>query len=257
MLTAYLTRDDWGAGPLRRGNIIDEHNFIALRVHHTVIVMPDYDGDGFLHGDIDDVKRYMKSLQAARPDLGSEVPYSFVVFPGERNEDFIVAEGRGPGVTGAHTEGQNSWTYGTALPGNYEVEDVTSGQIAGIRYCGAAFLKGTQWESLGHWQVPGQSTACPGQNMKTKMHLVQPPFTAADLSGVKEEEEVMEVRLIYILKTGHWVMQDGTDYVRMDNGMLNFMRAARSFGVLSAEVPVTDTAICNEILAKAKSPANG
>lgn len=185
MTITYLTRADWGGGPLRRGHVVDEAQFTALRVHHTVIVMPDYDRDGFLHGDLDDIKRYMRALQVARPDLGSEVPYSFVPFPGATEDDCIIAAGRGPGVTGAHTQGQNSWTYGVSCPGNYEHETPTRGQVAGVRWIGAKFLKRPLAASvtLGHYQVPGEATACPGRNTKPLLSQMQPPFTAADLSG--------------------------------------------------------------------------
>lgn len=209
MAITYLTRADWGAGPLRAGHKVDEAQFTALRVHHTVIVMPDYDRDGFLHGDLDDVKRYMRQLQAARPDLGSEVPYSFVPFPGEKPGDCIVAEGRGPGITGAHTKGQNSWTYGCAFPGNYETETPTPGQVAGVRWVGAKFLKHplSAGVTLGHYQVPGESTACPGAHTKPLLDEMQPPFTRADLGAKPQRQEEPGMLCTIDFATYYWFVQ--------------------------------------------------
>lgn len=185
MTITVLGRSHWGAGPLRKGALIDHARFVGLAVHHTVMVMRDYDSDGFLRGDLDDVKRYMKALQVARPDLGSEVPYSWVVFAGATDADCVVAEGRGFGVTGAHTTGYNSTRYGVAYAGNASVDRITPGIIAGFRWVGEHLHDPVDAaKTFGHRDT--KPTECPGNNLYGKLFLIQPPFHAPT-----EEEDDM------------------------------------------------------------------
>lgn len=176
MTITRLTRDDWSAGPLGSGHVVPTSQFVGLVVHHTVIVMPDYDHDGLTAGDLDDARAYMQQLQRARPDLGPEVPYSFVVFAGATDLDAIVADGRGLGVTGAHTIGYNSTRYGIAYAGDMTSVAPTAGMLAGVRYCGRLLDNpaGAQ-PTLGHRDV--YATACPGDAAYPHLPELQPPFT--------------------------------------------------------------------------------
>lgn len=177
----FLSRATWGADPLevQVGYAVPHEQFVGLVVHHTVIVMPDYDRDGYLNGDLDDVARYMRQLQRARPDLGDEVPYSFVFFEGADPDDIIIAEGRGYGRTGAHTVGYNSTRYGCSLAGDYTEHAPTPGQWAGIRSIGASLADpvGAQ-PTIGHRDVA--ATACPGNDAYPHLDLLQPPFTTLE-----------------------------------------------------------------------------
>lgn len=187
MTITVIGRDDWGGGPLRRGNLVDTARFVGLVVHHTVMVMRDYDGDGFLRGDLDDVKRYMKALQVARPDLGSEIPYSWVVFHGEHDDDVIVAEGRGFGVTGAHTTGYNSTRYGVAYAGNASEEPITDGVLEGYRWVGRHLDAPAGAEpTIGHRDT--KSTECPGDNLYAQLGEIQPPFATEEEDDMTDAE---------------------------------------------------------------------
>lgn len=99
MAVQFLNRFDWGADPrsVVLGAAIPHQQFVGLVIHHTVI---DYVVGG-------DAAAYMRRLQRSRPDLGLEVPYSFVIFETEDPNSCIVAEGRGWGRSGAHTVGYN------------------------------------------------------------------------------------------------------------------------------------------------------
>lgn len=197
-----IERSDWGAGPHKAGHPIPHNQVRGLTRHHTVIILQDYDRDGFMHGDLDDVKRYMKKLQAARPDLGSEVPYSWVHFAGADPNDIIIAEGRGWRWSGAHTSGYNSTRYGCALAGNYEVETPTLGQLFGIRYIGA-WLDNARNASqlLDHYQL--RNTACPGKNAKPYKLFLQPPYDLAEFY-THVEDNVVE-REFYIQPNGPFI----------------------------------------------------
>jgi hypothetical protein len=179
MTGTYLDRAAWGAQSLPRlGHVVPRRQFTGLALHHTVVVLTDYDRDGYLHGDLDDIKRYMRSLQTARPDLGRDVPYSFVVFRGATPDDYVVCEGRGFDRTGTHTQGNNSTRYGVALAGDYTNVAPTAGELAGVRWVGAQLTdpKGAR-KTIGHRDV--HATACPGAHAYAHLGEVQPPFVNA------------------------------------------------------------------------------
>ena len=72
----------------------------------------------------------MKQLQTIRPDLGLDVPYSFVVFLMNTDpESIYVCEGRGEDRTGAHTKGHNTTGIGVSIQGNFEYEIDITGYI--------------------------------------------------------------------------------------------------------------------------------
>jgi hypothetical protein len=169
MTVTTLSRTQWGGGALKAGHLVDHHQFRGIVAHHTVMAAP--------RPDIDDIITYMRRLQKARPDLGLEVPYSFVVFRGPSNSDCVVAEGRGFGVTGAHTSGLNSTRYGVAYAGNASVDPITPGVLAGYRWVGRR-ISGTAVATIGHRDT--KSTECPGHHLYAQLDEIQPPFEEDD-----------------------------------------------------------------------------
>ena len=123
----YLTREDWGADPLvvTRGHPAVPTQWERIVYHHTVII--DRDATPNLWTNAAEVKAKMRQLQKIRPDLGSEVPYAFVLFLME-DGGLYVCEGRGTRRTGAHTIGHNSSWLGVAWEGDFEnfTQDVRS-----------------------------------------------------------------------------------------------------------------------------------
>lgn len=205
----YLSRDEWGADTSlrRRGRRVDGRRaFRGVFVHHTVFRVSDWDSDGISTGDLDDIKEFMRRLQVIRPDLGYDVPYSFVVFAGKRPQDSIVCEGRGLDYTGAHTAGFNSTRLGVSIAGNTSEEPVTPGILNGIRWCGALLLdQGDLKDTLPHQAV--KATACPGSSMMAALHQVQPPFTPPPES--EEEEDTDMITVIDTRDGKGWVCADG------------------------------------------------
>ena len=169
----YLDRNDTGLGPLRAGYSAPLAQFTGWIPHHTVMVMPDYDRDGFLHGDLDDIARYMRVLQSARPDLGSEVPYSAVVFQGAGPFDVVMCEGRGPGRTGAHTPGYNSTRYAVAAAGNTEITPVTDGMVWGCRWLASVWTPNASSVTVDH-QGTGYPTVCAGRQFRARLPPLHP-----------------------------------------------------------------------------------
>jgi len=116
----YLNRESWGARTdlVRLGYNVPRDQRTEIIVHHTVIV--DSDATPNLWETIDEVKAKMRQLQTIRPDLGLDVPYSFVIFL-MADGTIIVCEGRGLDRTGAHTYGHNTSGIGVAFEGNFEL----------------------------------------------------------------------------------------------------------------------------------------
>lgn len=185
MAVQFLNRFDWGADPrsVVLGAAIPHQQFVGLVIHHTVI---DYVVGG-------DAAAYMRRLQRSRPDLGLEVPYSFVIFETEDPNSCIVAEGRGWGRSGAHTVGYNSTSYGIALAGNFTDHAPTAGMLEGIRWIGRQLYDPLgALATIGHRDT-GYATACPGDSAEPLLHLVQPPFTEAEEDMALSEDDVRRI----------------------------------------------------------------
>lgn len=188
-----LTRTQWGAYDLPRlGWVVPLEQFVGLVGHHTVMVLGDTDADGYANGDLDDIGAYMRRLQdGARPDLGRDVPYSWVIFEGIDDNHAIICEGRGLFRTGAHTAGYNSTRWGCAFAGDYTYRSPSPGQYAAFNLIGAMLADPVNAQpTLRHGDTV--ATACPGAS--TDLSQCQPPFIAAP---PKEEDMVR-----YILRYG-------------------------------------------------------
>jgi hypothetical protein len=179
MTVHLLDRNSWQALDLPRlGWVVPREQFVGLVVHHTVMILGDTDADGYANGDLDDIRAYMQHLQGTvRPDLGADIPYSWVIFEGATDNDAIICEGRGFERTGAHTAGYNSTRWGCALAGDYTYRRPSPGQMAAIRYLGSLLADPAgAVPTLGHRDtVP---TQCPGNMTYPLLVQVQPPFFA-------------------------------------------------------------------------------
>lgn len=186
MPVRYLTRGDNGLMPT--GHYFKPHNhvgrphrvphqqFKGLAVHHTVTNWNPDDYTGENYGDLQhDIGTAMRALLFSRPDLGPEVPYSFVVFQDPDPNLAWLAEGRGLSFTGAHTAGYNSTVYGVAMYGNYDLRDPTPGMAEAIYTVGTWLADpiGAR-PTIFHYDV--SATACPGGRSFLIRDLVKPPF---------------------------------------------------------------------------------
>jgi hypothetical protein len=171
MTVTYISRSEWEIEVLeRKGYAVNPIQFKGLAIHHTVT------SSGT---DRESVCAHMRRLQRERPDLGLDVPYSWVVFRADNPGDCFVAEGRGPGRTGAHTYGANSSVYGVSVVGNFVNETPSPGILEGIRYVGRTFLPWASQPTKGHQDFYDNQTACPGTNLEARLGELQPPFYSA------------------------------------------------------------------------------
>lgn len=167
----YRTRSMWGGGDIRRG--IEIPKPLGIVAHHTVVVAPDYDRDGMTIGDSDDMDRFLLYLQnEARPDLGPEVPYSFVLFEDVDPLACWVYEGRGFYRSGAHTQGGRNYDrYGCALEGNSSDDHPSDGVIGGYRWLRDFTTKVARTTGHRDWHA----TACPGNGLYGRLAEIDNP----------------------------------------------------------------------------------
>lgn len=199
MTVLYLSRGAWGARTdlPRLGRTIDPAGVRGIVNHHTVIPAPPA-------GDMPAISEYMRALQTVRPDLGLDVPYSFVVFAGRTVGDGIVCEGRGFTRSGAHTAGHNYDRYGVAFGADTRTDPVTDGMIAGVRYVGAR-IHGTPVPTTGHRDH--KATACPGPGAYRRLGDMQPPFVV-DVPHELDDGDDMQTALDTTSGEG-WVIAAG------------------------------------------------
>lgn len=92
----------------------------------------------------------------------TDIGYHYVVFPSGR-----IHEGRPPWATGAHAGPSGNGMVGVSFAGNYETDKLTANQLVSL----AALKEQHGSRLIGHYRVPGNSTACPGRNIKASLSL--------------------------------------------------------------------------------------
>ncbi len=119
----YLSRREWGADESlpRLGQEYPADVPTEAIQHHTVII--DNDATPNLWESAAEVIPKMRQLQTIRPDLGLDVPYSYVAFLMQytHKKGLILCEGRGPYRRGAHTKYHNRTGRAMAIEGNTSI----------------------------------------------------------------------------------------------------------------------------------------
>lgn len=137
----FADRSGWGADSSlpRLGVRVERDARTHVIVHHTVT--PDRsDPTPNLWETEDDAFALMRRLQRIRPDLGLDVPYSFVAFLMQPGMRVLICEGRGEDRSGAHTKGHNTAGIGLSFAGNFEDEPVDPVDVAGRMHLISLFL---------------------------------------------------------------------------------------------------------------------
>jgi len=106
-------------------------------------------------------KSSAKGIHAYHKSIGwAGIGYNFLVM-----KDGTIHEGRGEHLAGAHAMGVNSRTFGVAFEGNYDREKTmpAAQYEAGLRLIKWLEACHRGMYLVGHRQVPGNSTSCPGR----------------------------------------------------------------------------------------------
>lgn len=214
----YLSRDEWDeSGAPRLGAILNNDEAVEAIQHHTVGA--DYDNTPNRWTTLDEVKNRMRFLRTIRPDLGADVPYSWVGFFMEDQVfgegGMIVCEGRGPDRRGAHTRYHNRTGRAMAIAGNLEDRfiDVLPFVPQLSRFWSFAkyeqglpnlgTVKPERGEIWPHREFPTASTVCPGKYMMRVLRGVR-------MTPPPEEED--DMAQLWLLK------KKGTNYTFVSNG---------------------------------------
>lgn len=149
-MVTIVSRQDWGARNPRRRHTIRTPT-PRLWLHHTAGSEPD--GPAGLRR----IQNFHMNTRG-----WSDIAYSFVV-----DRRATIFEGRGAGVAGGHTAGDNTTSHAICVIGNYDNERPTSKQLAAIAELIHHGREAGWWHDLtgGHRDAPGASTACPGRHL--------------------------------------------------------------------------------------------
>jgi len=126
----FFSRDEWVANNNlpRLGAKVERRHRTHVFIHHTVT--PDSDATPNIWEDTGEILARMRKLQVIRPDLGLDVPYSFVAFV-MSDGSLAICEGRGEDRVGAHTKGHNTAAIAVSFAGNFEDLSVSGADIKG------------------------------------------------------------------------------------------------------------------------------
>ena len=173
----YLSRREWGADtglPRLGGHYPADVPTEAIQ-HHTVII--DNDATPNRWESVAEISPKMRQLQKIRPDLGLDVPYSYVAFLMKYNHKpgLVLCEGRGPYRHGAHTKYHNRTGRAMAIEGNLELGNPISEYVEMLSWAWGWIKDEHGLVNLGsvrpanggivHAHRDFAQTACPGKNM--------------------------------------------------------------------------------------------
>lgn len=164
-----VSRAEWGArAPKSRRTIATPTP--RLWIHHTA---------GGEHG-----AAGVRQIQRFHMDSRgwSDIAYSFLV-----DDDGTIYEGRGVGIAGGHTQGDNSSSHAICLMGNFENEQPTDAALDSAAHLAAYGRQQGWWHDVtgGHRDAPGASTACPGRHLQAVLDRIR------SYDGNTEEDDLM------------------------------------------------------------------
>lgn len=123
-------RSAWGANARypRLGYNVARTKRTHVFIHHTVMIDRDDATKNIWESDAE-IFANMRQLQTVRgPDLGYDVPYSFVAYIGP-DGGLTICEGRGEDRTGAHSKGHNTAAIGISFAGDFENHAIEPAQL--------------------------------------------------------------------------------------------------------------------------------
>lgn len=207
MTMKIITRAQWGARPPRS-------------VHRIALPTPRL----WVHHSADDRQgtAAVRAHQAFHMDHRgwSDIAYSFLI-----DDHGNIYEGRGPGVAGGHTAGDNTKSHAICLLGNFEHRHPTPAALDALVELARHGRDQGWWVPTlgGHRDAPGASTACPGRHLyavlpliRERVNATRPPAPAAKPPAQEDDDMPAAYRLELDQGRVAWVLPDGT-IVRYDH----------------------------------------
>lgn len=174
-MPSLVTRNQWGARQPEDNPIAMPTPSKRLWLHHTAT-------DRW-HG-----KEGMRDCQNFHMNVRNynDIAYSFLV-----DTDGLIYVGRGAGVVGAHTEGDNSHSHAICAMGNFNSTHPTSKlivAIASLVQFGHAYHWWPKELTGGHRDAPGANTECPGDLLYSMIPEINQLALGDDLLTPEEHD---------------------------------------------------------------------
>lgn len=148
-MPAINSRSEWGARPAKSIHRIPTPT-PRLWVHHAA---DDRQGAAAV-----------RAHQAFHMDTRgwTDIAYSFLI-----GNDGTIYEGRGAGIAGGHTAGDNTRSHAICLLGNFDNRAPTKQALDSLVWLARHGTDRRWWIPTlgGHRDAPGASTACPGRHL--------------------------------------------------------------------------------------------
>lgn len=201
-----IPREEAGLVPPRYRNLIPTPT-AELWLHHSAGAL-DAGGNGVWWDDVQGIQRFHMAPKSQGGKGWSDIAYSFLVGGGQ------VFEGRGAGVAGGHTAGDNSSSHAICLIGDYTWMVPKQEDLEAIAWLMRHGREQGWWDELTgpHRDAPGAQTTCCGTNLIACIpdlrHMASTPSPTPSptpfpsLSPLDSEENTMVVAL----ERSHWRM---------------------------------------------------
>lgn len=156
-MVAIVSRSEWGARVPRARHRISTPT-PRLWVHHTA-------GAERGPAGVRQIQRFHMDTRG-----WNDIAYSFLVDPSG-----LIFEGRGVGVAGGHTAGDNTSSHAICLMGSFEHRSPTSQALASLVALARHGRSRGWWVPTlrGHREAPGAATLCPGARLMSELPAVR------------------------------------------------------------------------------------
>jgi N-acetylmuramoyl-L-alanine amidase len=183
-----IRRSEWGARAPKSRHLIGTPQ-PKLYLHHAAGANLPGD-DGLSDSDL----RRIRSIQNFHMDSRgwSDIAYSFLMDP-----DGYVFEGRGAGVAGGHTAGQNTVSHAICVMGNFDNQAPSDDLLLKIAELVRYGHSKKWWPNQitgGHRDAPDAATSCPGNKLYPKIGEINKRVLEDEDDMTPAEQEALAQR---------------------------------------------------------------
>lgn len=208
-----ITRAEWGAAPAKHRTYIATPT-PRLWLHHTAGAL-DAGGNGVWWDDVRGIQDFHMRPTSKGGRGWSDIAYSFLVGGGQ------IFEGRGVGIAGGHTAGDNSQSHAICLIGDYTWMTPKQADLEAIAWLMRHGRERGWWGDLTgpHRDAPGAATQCCGRNLIDKIPDLRRMAATTRTTTQQEAPMVSD----WAQKAWHWAVKvrkggKGSDGKHLLNG---------------------------------------
>lgn len=204
MALRIVSRREWGAAdPTKRYTMPTPTP--RLWIHHTALERR------WAAGVRETQRFHMK-------DRGwSDIAYSYLV-----DDDGTVYEGRGAGVVGAHTSGDNSRSHAIAAMGNFELREPPQRMLDAIADLARHGRQAGWWGGItgAHRDAPGASTACCGRHLYKHLPAIRSAAAVEEDDMTEEDRRMLREVHQWMGRIHHDLVADNAPGERTTRGLV-------------------------------------